>query len=79
MVEVCSPFIGRAFHIYYAYIYSKRYIFYSFLAFNSTHIISEVPNLTNTFVLMLMIIILSFINSGDMVEVFYASEDEHFT
>ena len=36
---------------------------------NSTHIISEVPNLISTIVLMLIVIILSFINSGDMVEV----------
>ena len=42
---------------------------HSFLALNSTHIISEAPNLINTFVLMLIVIILSFINSGDMVEV----------
>ena len=56
-------------HFTYAYIYCKRYTFHSFLALNSTHIISEVPNLTSTFVLMLIVIILSFINSGDMVEV----------
>ena len=33
------------------------------------HIISETPNLISTFVLILIVIILSFINSGDMVEV----------
>ena len=53
----------------YAYIYGKWYRFHSFLALNSTHIISEVPNLISTIVLMLIVIILSFINSGDMVEV----------
>ena len=37
------------------------------------HIISEAPNYNSTFNLMLIVIILSFINSGDMVEcVFYA-------
>ena len=45
------------------------HISYRFLALNSTHLISEVPNLTTIFVLMLIIIILSFINSGDMIEV----------
>ena len=54
---------------YYAYVYSKRYTFHIFLALNSKHIISKVPSLINTFVLMLIVIILSFINSGDMVEV----------
>ena len=53
----------------YAYIYGKWYRFHSFLDLNSTHIISEVPNLISTIVLMLIVIILSFINSGDMVEV----------
>ena len=46
------------------YIYSNRYNFYSFLALNSSHMISEVPNLNSTFVLMLTIIILT----GDVVE-----------
>ena len=50
-------------------MYYKQYTFLSFLALDSTHIISEVPNLTSIFVLLLIIIILSFINSGDMVEV----------
>ena len=53
----------------YAYIYGKWYRFDSSLALNSTHIIPEVPNLISTIVLMLTVIILSFINSGDMVEV----------
>ena len=53
----------------YAYIYGKWYRFHSFLALNSTHIIPEVPNLISTIVLMLIVIILSFINSSDMVEV----------
>ena len=52
----------------YAYIYGKWYRFHSFLALNCTHIIPEVPNLISTIVLMLIVIILSFINSGDMVE-----------
>ena len=58
---------GRAFHIC-LYIYGKLYTFHSFLALNSTDINSEAPNLISTFVLMLIVIILSFINSGDMVE-----------
>ena len=45
-------------------------MFHSFLALNSTHINSEAPNLISTFVLMLIVIILSFINSGDMVETY---------
>ena len=49
--------------------YSKLYAFHSFLALNSTHIISEVPNLISTIILMQIVTILSFINSGDMVEV----------
>ena len=47
----------------------KQYTFHSFLALNSTYINSEAPNLISTFVLMLIVIILSFNNSGDMVEV----------
>ena len=53
----------------YAYHYGKWCIFCSFLALKSTHIISEVPNLISTFVFRLTVIILSFINSGDMIEV----------
>ena len=60
---------SRDFTYAYIYIYGKWYTFHSFLALNSTHIISEAPNLISTFVLMLIVIILSFINSGDMVEV----------
>ena len=69
MVEVCSVHVRKSISHICIYIYCKRYTFRSFLVLNSTHIISEVPNLTNTFVLMLIIIILSFINSGDMIEV----------
>ena len=50
------------------FVANCTYRFHNFLALNSTHIISEVLNLTSTFVLMLIVIILSFINSGDMVE-----------
>ena len=57
-------------HFTYAYTFTANCMhFIAFLALNSTHIISEVPNLISTFVLMLIVIILSFINSGDMVEV----------
>ena len=69
MVEVCSVHACEEEHFTYAYVYGKWYIFHSFLALNSTHIISEVTNLTSTFVLMLIVIILSFINSSYMVEV----------
>ena len=69
MIEVCSVHVRKIISHMHAYIYGKRYTFQSFLALNSTHIISEVPNLISTFVLMLIVIILSFINSGDMVEV----------
>ena len=70
MVEMCSVHVRKSIsHNICIYIYCKRYTFRSFLALNSTHIISEVPNLTSTFVLMLIVIILSFIISGDIVEV----------
>ena len=70
IVEVCSVHVRKSIsHNICIYIYCKRYTFRSSLALNSTHIISEVPNLTSTFVLMLIVIILSFIISGDIVEV----------
>ena len=48
-------------------MYSKVYTFRSFLGLNSSQIISEPPNLTNTFVLMLLVTILSFADwSGGM-------------
>ena len=72
MVEVCSVHVRRSnSHSYsmHTFMANITYRFHNFLALNSTHIISEVLNLTSTFVLMLIVIILSFINSGDMVEV----------
>ena len=69
MVEVCFVHVRKSISHICIHIYCKRYTFHSFLVLNSTHIISKVPNSTSTFVLMLIIIILSFINSGDMVEV----------
>ena len=68
MVEVCPVHVRKSISHMHIHL-RKRYTFHSFLALNSTRIILEVPNLTSTFVLMLIIIILSFINSGDMVEV----------
>ena len=65
MIEVCSVHVRKIISHMHAYVYGKRYIFQSFLALNSTHIISEVPNLISIFV---SVIILSFINSGHMVE-----------
>ena len=69
MVEVCFVHVRKSISHICIHIYCKRYTFHSFLVLNSTHIISKVPNSTSTFVLMLIIIIPSFINSGDMVEV----------
>ena len=41
----------------------------SHMALNFTHINSKAPSLISTFILMLIVIILSFINPGDMIEV----------
>ena len=49
-------------------MFYKLYTFGSYLALNSTHLIIEAPNLSNTFVFMLVIIFLSWL-TGDMVEV----------
>ena len=69
MVEVCSVHVRKSISHICIYIYCKWYTLHSFLALNSTHINSEVPNLISTFALILIVIILSFNNSGDMVEV----------
>ena len=55
-------------------IHSNRYKFHSFLALNSTNIISKVPNLISTFVLMSVFIILSGVNSGHSIGDFYVCE-----
>ena len=60
MVEVCSPHVRmRDSHIP---RYTVMYTFHSFLALNSTHIIPEASNFTTIFVLMIIIIILSFVD-----------------
>ena len=63
MVEVCSPHVRmiRDSHIPW-YIYGNVYTFHSFLALNSTHIIFQASNFTTIFVLMLIIIVLSFVD-----------------
>ena len=49
-------------------MYGRVYTFYRLLALSFTHNIHEAPNLISTFILMLIIIILSFL-TGDMVGV----------
>ena len=44
------------------HMYGNVYPFYSFLAWNSTHIISEASKLVTTFVLMLIVMVLSFVD-----------------
>ena len=62
MVEVCSPHVRmRDLHIP-RYIYGNVYTFHSFLALNSVHMISEASNCYTIFVLMLIIIVLSFVD-----------------
>ena len=62
MVEVCSPHVRmRDSHIPRS-VYGNVYTFHSFLALNSTHIISEALNSYTIFVLMLIIIVLSFVD-----------------
>ena len=57
MVEGCSVHVRMSFHIY-----GNVYPFHSFLVLNSTHIISEVSNFVTAFVLMLIVIVLSFVD-----------------
>ena len=60
-------------------MYANVYTFHSFLALIPTHIISGDSNLTTTFVLMLPIIILSFIDWRRGWGVFCTCENEDFT
>ena len=55
MDEGCSVHVRMSFHMY-----GNVYPFHSFLAWNSTHIISEASNLVTTFVLMLIVIVFKF-------------------
>ena len=57
MDEGCSVHVRMSFHMY-----GNVYQFHSFLAWNSTHIISEASNLVTTFVLMLIVMVLSFVD-----------------
>ena len=57
MVEGCSVHVRMSFHMY-----GNVYPFHSFLVLNSTHIISEVSNFVTAFVLMLIVIVLSFVD-----------------
>ena len=57
MDEGCSVHVRMSFHMY-----SNVYPFHRFLALNSAHIISEALNLITTFVLMLMVMNLSFVD-----------------
>ena len=57
MDEGCSAHVRMSF-----YVYGNVYPFHSFLAWNSTHIISEASNLVTTFVLMLIVITFSFVD-----------------
>ena len=57
MDEGCSVHVRMSFHVY-----SNVYQFHSFLTWNSTHIISEASKLVTTFVLMLIVIVLSFVD-----------------
>ena len=63
----------------YPSVYVNVYTFHSFLALNSTHIISEASNSYTIFVLMIIIIVLSFVNWRHGWGVFSTCEDEEFT
>ena len=61
------------------HMYCKVYTFYRFLALNSTHNIHEAPNLISTFVLMSIVIILSFFDWRHGGGVFHTCENDLFT
>ena len=58
MDEGCSVHVRMSL----THMYGNVYPFHSFLAHNSTHIISEASNLVTTFVLMLIIMVLNFVD-----------------
>ena len=58
---------------------SIEYTFDSLLSLNSTNLTSEAPNLISTFVFMLIIIFLSFVDWRLGWAVFCMGEDELFT
>ena len=62
-------------------MYSRVYTFCRFLALNFTHNIHDTPNLFSTFVFMLIIIILSFVDWQHGGGVFHTCtcENEHFS
>ena len=57
MDEGCSAHVRMSFHVY-----GNVYPFHSFLALNCTLIISEASDLVTTFVLMLIVMVLSFVD-----------------
>ena len=78
MVEVCSPHVRmRDSHIP-RYTFNM-YTFHSFVALNSVYIISEASNCYTIFVLILIIIVLSFVDWRHGRGVFSTCEDEGFT
>ena len=77
MVGVCSSHVRKGFS--YVRTVMCTYIFHSFLALNSMHIISEASNLTTTFVLMLVIMLLSFMDWRHGLGVFLTCEEGIFT
>ena len=60
-------------------MYGRVYTFCRFLALSFTHNIHEAPNLISTFIFMLIIIILSFVDWQHGGGVFSTCEDEGFT
>ena len=64
MVEVCSPHVRMrdSHNIIPRYTSICMYTFHSFLALNSVHMTSEASNCYTIFVLMLIIIVLSFVD-----------------
>ena len=59
-------------------MYANVYTFRSFLALNPTHMVSDASNLTTTFILILPIIFLSFVDWRHGWGVFCTCEDEDF-
>ena len=55
----------------------SRVLLHSFSALNSTHLITEVPTFTSTFVLMLVVILLSLDDWWCRWRVFQTCEEEH--
>ena len=78
VVEACSVHVSMRIFYAHAFMAINRYTFHSFLALNSTHIISEVSNSISTFVLILTIIFLSFVDWRCGWSMFCTCEYENF-